>query len=91
MEDGRFFDKAQTGTEVEIDLEHNILTVDGEEFSFELSDMEKNLTRMGGLTKAFGQFGKGIYSSLMGGAGAGTGVARKLKAQQSPAKDVMAW
>ncbi|KAG7038209.1 aconitase family protein [Colletotrichum scovillei] len=89
IDDPLFYEKAQTGTSIEIDLDRNVLTVDGETFEFQLSVLEKKLTKMGGMTNAFNQFGKRIYDVLTGRKASQGGVAKELKAK--PAQDVMAW
>ncbi|KAK1625724.1 aconitase family protein [Colletotrichum phormii] len=89
IDDPLFYEKAQTGTNIEIDLDRNVLTVDGETFEFQLSVLEKKLTKMGGMTNAFNQFGKRIYDVLTGRKASQGGVAKELKAK--PAQDVMAW
>lgn len=77
------------GTEITIDLERNVLTIDKETFSFTLSDLEKKLTKLGGMTNAFNQFGKRIYDVLTGRGSTNTTVVKDLRSEV--AKDVMAW
>ncbi|KAF6838638.1 3-isopropylmalate dehydratase large subunit 2 [Colletotrichum musicola] len=89
IDDPRFYEKAQMGTEITIDLDRNNLTIDNETFSFTLSDLEKKLTKLGGMTNAFNQFGKRIYDVLTGRGSTSTTVVRDLKSEV--AKDVMAW
>ncbi|KAF6834721.1 3-isopropylmalate dehydratase large subunit 2 [Colletotrichum plurivorum] len=89
IDDPRFYEKAQMGTEITIDLDRNNLTIDNETFSFTLSDLEKKLTKLGGMTNAFNQFGKRIYDVLTGRGSTSTTVVKELKSEV--AKDVMAW
>ncbi|GKT68748.1 aconitase family protein [Colletotrichum tofieldiae] len=89
IEDPLFYERAQTGTDIEIDLDRNVLTVDGVTFGFQLSKLEKKLTKMGGMTNAFNQFGKRIYDVLTGQSAPKAGLAKELKAR--PAQDVMTW
>ncbi|KAK8117201.1 uncharacterized protein PG998_005482 [Apiospora kogelbergensis] len=87
MEDPSFYEKATTGTAIEIDLDRNVLVIDGQSFPFRLSELEKKLTKLGGMTKAFNEFGKRIYDVLTGNSP--QPVSRKLKAEQD--QGVMAW
>ena len=87
MDDPKFYEKAITGAAIEVDLDCNVLVVDGESFPFRLSELEKKLTKLGGMTKAFNEFGKRIYDVLTGASL--QPVSRKLKAEQD--RGVMAW
>ncbi|KAF2176149.1 aconitase family protein [Zopfia rhizophila CBS 207.26] len=69
-----------------INLTRNYLIIGGERFQFELSEIEKALTKRGGIIKAFNQYGRRIYDVLTGGRGVRT---KKLK-QVEPV-DNMAW
>lgn len=77
------------GTEITIDLDRNNLSIDNETFSFTLSGLEKKLTKLGGMTNAFNQFGKRIYDVLTGRGSTSTAVVKELRSEV--AKDVMAW
>lgn len=77
------------GADIEIDLDRNVVTVDGMSFDFQLSELEKKLTKMGGMTNAFNQFGQRIYDVLTGRSSKNGSVLKepKVKAPQ----DVMTW
>lgn len=64
MTDPCFYDKAQTGESIDIDFSLNELTISGERFPFELTDIEKALTRRGGIIKAFNQYGTKVYNVI---------------------------
>lgn len=50
--------------EITIDVGRGVVSVAGEEFPFQLSEMEKSLIAAGGLTEAFKKFGKGVFDTL---------------------------
>ncbi|KAF9874425.1 aconitase family protein [Colletotrichum karsti] len=89
VDDPKFYEKATMGAGIEIDLDRNTLAVDGETFQFQLSELEKKLTKMGGMTNGFNKFGKRIYDVLTGKGTTKPPVAQELK--PTPAQDVLAW
>lgn len=62
--DERFFQLAEQGREVAVDVEESWVWCAGERFVFKLSDMEKALIAAGGLTQAFRRFGKGLFEVM---------------------------
>lgn len=66
IQDESFYEKAKDGTEVEVDLGESVVRVLGtdREWPFEMSDMEKELIEIGGLTSAFRKFGKDLFDVL---------------------------
>ncbi|KAI0392697.1 hypothetical protein F5Y17DRAFT_477390 [Xylariaceae sp. FL0594] len=60
----RFYEMAQMGAEIEVDVAKSVVRCGGLEFAFELSDMEKRLASVGGIKKAFERFGKGLFDHL---------------------------
>ncbi|KAK8128960.1 aconitase family protein [Apiospora sp. TS-2023a] len=87
IEDPAFYEAVDRGgedVEIEIDLMGNVVRLggggDGEggrkEFAFELSQMEKRLTELGGVAPAFNKFGKQIFDALTSGS---RGVQKSLK------------
>ncbi|KAI1481837.1 aconitase family protein [Daldinia eschscholtzii] len=64
ISDDDFHSFAQDGVEINIDLDENVLHVDGKRFSFQLSPMEKQLMNLGGITPAFKKFGKNLFETL---------------------------
>lgn len=73
ISDDNFYSLAQDGAELGVDLDTNVLYVDGREFPFQLSPMEKQLMNLGGITPAFQKFGKQLFEALCSGV---TGTAR---------------
>ncbi|KAH8898952.1 aconitase iron-sulfur domain-containing protein [Thozetella sp. PMI_491] len=86
IKDEAFYEAAQDGVDIEIDLIRNVATVGGKEFPFGLSQMEKSLTYIGGVAPAFQKYGKKIFDVLTSG---GKGVKKGIKThgQSGP----MAW
>jgi len=74
--DEAFYDAAADGDRIEVDLVGNVARVGGQEFPFELSQMEKSLTSLGGVAPAFNKFGKKIFDALTSGS---RGVTKSLK------------
>jgi 3-isopropylmalate dehydratase small subunit len=66
IQEESFYEKARDGVEVEVDMEKSVVRVVGcdSEWPFEMSDMEKELIEIGGLTSAFRKFGKGLFDVL---------------------------
>lgn len=59
-----FFELAEDGEEITIDLDRSCVSVGGKEFGFELSAMEKELTDSGGISDAFRKFGKNLFEVM---------------------------
>lgn len=87
IEDPAFYEAVDRGgedVEIEIDLVDNVVRIGGDGgsgsdrkgFAFELSQMEKRLTELGGVAPAFNKFGKQIFDALTSGS---RGVQRSLK------------
>ncbi|KAL0940267.1 3-isopropylmalate dehydratase large subunit 2 [Colletotrichum truncatum] len=89
IDDPQFYEKETMGKDIEIDLDNNLLTIDRVNFGFQLSQLEKKLTKLGGLTNAFNQFGKRVYDVLTGQKSPEKGLTKELKPK--PTNDVMAW
>jgi hypothetical protein len=90
VNDDRFYELAETGAAIEIDLVHNAMRIGGEEFIFALSPLEKRLTEIGGSTNAFSKFGKRIYDMLTQGVAVSTGKVHK-PVEKHKGTAVMAW
>jgi 3-isopropylmalate dehydratase small subunit len=60
----RFYEVVKEGVDMEIDLAMRKIRVGKEEWSFELSQMEKELIKAGGLTQAFEKFGKRLFEVM---------------------------
>jgi 3-isopropylmalate dehydratase small subunit len=75
--DDDFHALAKNGAPIEINVERRIVSVSGHEFKFQLSDLEWQLVKTGGMTKAFHRWGKGVLNAVTG--------------QKSPAKTTAGW
>lgn len=62
-----FFEAVQDGSSIDVDLDKNVIIVEGQEFPFQLSSMEKELLDIGGITPAFIKYGKQIFDALCSG------------------------
>lgn len=62
--DEQFYETAADGMDIAIDLGRASISVGGREFSFQLSQMEKELIKSGGLTEAFKRFGKHLFDVM---------------------------
>ncbi|KAI1172357.1 aconitase iron-sulfur domain-containing protein [Nemania sp. FL0916] len=60
----RLYDIAKMGSEIEIDVAASAIRCGGIEVPFELSAIEKQLIEIGGIQKAFGLFGKDLFTQL---------------------------
>ena len=69
IEDADFFERAQQGSEIMVDLASATVSCGGGAFTFQLSEMEKQLIAAGGVTKAFAKFGKTLFQVMCGGRG----------------------
>ena len=59
-----FLARAQEGTAIAVDLSSLIVSCGGKDFSFQLSEMEKQLIAVGGMTEAFRKFGKKLFDVM---------------------------
>lgn len=64
IEDEGFFAAATHGTDIDVDLDNSEIHCDGKAFRFQLSEMEKQLIAVGGLTEAFQKFGSKMFDAL---------------------------
>jgi 3-isopropylmalate dehydratase small subunit len=87
IEDEAFYEAVTDGVDIDIDLVANVARVGGKEFPFELSQMEKSLTSLGGVAPAFNKFGKQIFDALTSGS---RGVKKSLKGHGNNATP-LAW
>lgn len=76
MVDEGFYDAAQDGSLISIDLIRRRITVKGKEFPFQLSQMEKELIANGGIASAFNHFGKKLFEAMCTPKGLGAGLSR---------------
>lgn len=71
MQDEAFYEAVTDGTDISIDFNGNTIHVDGREFPFQLSQMEKELFDHGGIASAFRHFGNRLFEAMTSkGAGA---------------------
>lgn len=64
MEEDSFFQVANDGMLISIDLNSSIIEVDGERFGFKLSQMEIEIFQFGGIASALGLFGKRLFEAI---------------------------
>lgn len=88
MTDPCFYDKAQTGESIDINFSLNELTISGERFPFELTDIEKALTSRGGIIKAFNQYGTKVYNVITRDKSVGIKKVQQVEVQQ---EDDITW
>ena len=65
MDDEEFYEAAQEGEDITIDVGKSTIEVAGKSFPFRLSNMEYKLTVNNGIAKTYGRFGKTIWQRLM--------------------------
>lgn len=56
-----FYEAAVDGVEIAIDLARRKVVLAGQEWGFELSQMERALIKAGGISSAFRKFGKRLF------------------------------
>ncbi|KAJ6146466.1 hypothetical protein N7497_008448 [Penicillium chrysogenum] len=64
MEDESFFQVADDGVSISIDLNSRIIDVAGKTFGFKLSQMETEIFQFGGIASAFGVFGNKLLEAI---------------------------
>jgi 3-isopropylmalate dehydratase small subunit len=62
--DDAFYDAAQDGFNVAINFSAKVVDVNGRKFGFELSQMERELFKHGGISSAFSKFGKQLFEVM---------------------------
>lgn len=65
LEDERFYELAQEGAEVDIDLLKRVITIKDEQFGFSLNDFQFKLLNNGGVTNMYNKFGKDLFRKAM--------------------------
>ncbi|PVU93803.1 hypothetical protein BB561_003038 [Smittium simulii] len=65
LKDERFYELAQEGVDVTIDLGNRTITCQGENFTFNLSLMEERLISGGGVTEMYKKYGKKIFRAAI--------------------------
>jgi Fe-S-cluster formation regulator IscX/YfhJ len=64
IEDESFFQLADDGVTISIDLDSRIIDVDGKTFRFKLSQMQSEIFQFGGIASAFGVFGNKLLEAI---------------------------
>ncbi|EED15868.1 aconitase, mitochondrial, putative [Talaromyces stipitatus ATCC 10500] len=64
IKDKPFFETACRGEQISVDLATNTVTCGGRNWAFQLSEMEKRLINVGGMTEAFRKFGKQVFDVM---------------------------
>ncbi|KAK1757919.1 hypothetical protein QBC47DRAFT_319632 [Echria macrotheca] len=64
MQDDEFYRAAEDGAEIQIDVDAKVVRVGGKEFGFSLSELELQLWRQGGMSKAFALWGKDLLQRM---------------------------
>ncbi|GLA95038.1 hypothetical protein AtubIFM57143_002033 [Aspergillus tubingensis] len=64
LTDEAFYDVAQDGNEISIDFKTKVIDVDGKQFGFQLSQMERELFQHGGIASAFQKFGNRLFEQM---------------------------
>ncbi|RHZ62004.1 aconitase family protein [Aspergillus thermomutatus] len=64
MPDESFYAATKDGSDISIDLQARVIEADGLRFGFQLSQMEQELFRHGGITSAFRRFGNRLFEEL---------------------------
>ncbi|KAJ1914018.1 hypothetical protein H4219_004964 [Mycoemilia scoparia] len=65
LTDEKFYELAQEGAEVSIDVKNRVIRCGGEEFKFGLSLMEERLISGGGVTKMYEKYGKSVFRAAI--------------------------
>jgi 3-isopropylmalate dehydratase small subunit len=66
MQDEEFYQLADDGADIEIDVDGRLVKIGGREFGFQLSELEVQLWEQGGLSAAFATWGKGLLEQMTG-------------------------
>ena len=67
IEDDKFYEQANTGVDISIDVPNRTVTVAGKcQYSFKLDEMELALIRQQGLAQGFLEHGKDVFQVLCG-------------------------
>ena len=70
MNDDEFYELAQEGVEVSVDIAKRIITCGGKEFKFDLDPIEEALLRTGGLLSVYNRYGTTLFRQLQQAAAA---------------------
>jgi homoaconitate hydratase len=92
LEDEEFYDLAQEGAEITVDVGRKLTCCGGKLFPFELDPIEEALLRAGGLLNVYEQYGTGLFrrlqsASLRSGSGDSKSLATFPQTEVNPAVD----
>lgn len=87
VSDDAFFEVAKEGEDITIDIPSRTVSVAGQTFPLNLSEMEYNLTVNNGMAESFRRFGKAIWENFTGSTTGGKSVARALEEGSDVKKD----
>ncbi|KAK5219258.1 hypothetical protein LTR72_008440 [Exophiala xenobiotica] len=87
VSDNAFFEVAKEGEDITIDIPSRTVTVEGQTFPFNLSEMEYNLTVNDGMAKSFRRYGKAIWKNFTGSTTGRKSISRALEEGDSVKKD----
>lgn len=64
MTDNEFYEQAQEGMEISIDVQERFIEVGGKRFGFQLSDIEYELIANKGIAATFRKYGKDLWKKM---------------------------
>ena len=64
LNDGEFYELAQEGVGVSIDITERIITCEGKDFKFDLDAIEEALLQAGGLLSVYDRYGTSLFRQL---------------------------
>ncbi|KAK3333795.1 hypothetical protein B0T19DRAFT_419173 [Cercophora scortea] len=85
MDDDEFYRLARDGAEIVVDVDGRTVKVGGREFGFVLSELEIQLWRQGGMSRAFATWGKGLLAKMT------SPVKGRKAGMERPKKDGLDW
>jgi 3-isopropylmalate dehydratase small subunit len=65
LTDERFYELAEEGADVEIDVPNRVINCGGEQFPFQLSKMEERLMAGGGVSEMYAKYGSKLFRAAM--------------------------
>lgn len=72
LNNDEFYELAQEGVEVSVDIAKRIISCGGKEFTFDLDPIEEALLRAGGLLSVYNRYGTTLFRQLQQAAAAGS-------------------
>lgn len=87
MEDEEFYKLATDGESIEIDVDGRAITVGGRVFDFSIAQLEIQLWEQGGVSAAFGKWGKDVLRAITGS----PVTCKEVTMERSLNSDKLAW